>query len=309
MSRARQHSLPTVLTLGALITCFTAAALHAKPAGLEPSRQSPIDVAKAYLQAAHARDAKTAYRYISSLDRKLRDEKTYLVSQDSFGGFALEFATRLAADMEVWVIEQKMAVTKARLEVGYRIPTGDEISPRLFDWNADKLNSLSAPEQAAVIAAWENLRKTRKTVALEGREIFDLVLEKSGWKISLDWPSRSRILFKARPPGSGELAVKFLRNDLLVKIDEPFQIDFTVENRSDRDLTIKVNHLFKPRRVAENIDMIACGSLAALRLGPRTVHAISSNYLLRGPLPKSSPFSIIYEFTAQPAVVEKRKAL
>jgi hypothetical protein len=308
MRRSYKYSLLTVLIIGALITFFTAAALDAKPARHEPPHPSPIDVVKGYLQATHARDARTAYRYISSLDRNLRDEKTYLASQDNFAAFALDFARRLAADMEVWVIEQKFAGTKARLEVGYRMPTGDEISSQLFDWNGDKLNSLSATEQAALIAVWDKLKKSGKTIAIEGRETFDLVLEKSGWRIFLDWLSRARVVFKARQPRSGELEVKFLRNDFLVKFDDPFQIDFTVKNRTDRDLTVRVNHRFDPQRLAENVDMIACGSLAPLRLGARTVHAISSNYLLRGPVPKSSPFSIIYDFTAQPAVVEKKQA-
>jgi hypothetical protein len=292
----------------AWITFFTAAALHAKPAGQGSPQPSPIDVVKGYLQATHARDAKTAYRYISSLDQKLRDEKTYLASQGNFAAFALDFAKRLVADMEVWVIKQKLTRTKARLEVGYRVPTGDEISSQLFDWNSDKLNSLPATEQAVIIAAWDKVKKSGKTIAIEGREDFDLVLEESGWRIFLDWQSRARVVFKARQPRSGELEVKFLRNDFLVKIDDPFQIDFTVRNLTDRELVIRVNHRFDPQRLAENIDMIACGSLAPLRLGPRTVHAISSNYLLRGPVPKSSPFAIIYDFTTQPAVVEKRAA-
>jgi hypothetical protein len=309
MRRSTKYPLPTVLILVAWITFFTAAALHAKPAGQESPQPSPIDVVKGYLQATHARDAKTAYRYISSLDQKLRDEKTYLASQGNFAAFALDFAKRLAADMEVWVIKQKLTRTKARLEVGYRVPTGDEISSQLFDWNSDKLNSLPATEQAVLIAAWDKVKKSGKTIAIEGREDFDLVLERGGWKISLDWPSRTRVVFKARPSRIGYLEVKFLRNDLLVKIDDPFQIDFTVKNLTDRDLTVRVDHRFEPRQFAEYVDMIACGFLAPFRLASREKLAISSNYLLRRPLPKSSLLSIIYGFSDQPAAVKKSNAL
>jgi hypothetical protein len=187
------------------------------------------------------------------------------------------------------------------------VPTGDEISSQLFDWNSDKLNSLPATEQAVLIAAWDKVKKSGKTIAIEGREDFDLVLERGGWKISLDWPSRTRVVFKARPSRIGYLEVKFLRNDLLVKIDDPFQIDFTVKNLTDRDLTIRVNHRFDPQWLAQNIDMIACGSLVPFRLAAREKLSISSNYLLRQSLPKTRPLAIIYDFTARQTAANENK--
>lgn len=279
----------------------------AKANPLTQSREQPIDVVKAYLQAGYAHDFATAYRFISYIDRRIRDEKTYLRSQENFDGFALELARKLAVEIEVWVIDQKTNSSKARFEVGYRVPTGDEIAPQLFNWNPDKLNALSLKEQSRLFEALDSIKNRGKMITIEGRETLDLVQEKSGWKIFLDWRSRARIVFKAVQPRSGELAVRFLRNDFLVKIDDPFQIDFTVKNQTDGDLTVKVSHLFEPRRIAESVDMIACGSLAPLHLRPHEVRSISSHYLLSGPVPKQTPLSIIYHLSAQPAVVGTRK--
>ncbi|HSK29709.1 MAG TPA: hypothetical protein VLA17_07065, partial [Candidatus Limnocylindria bacterium] len=277
----------------------------AQPAPLEPSKQAPIDVVKAYLQAIQARDARSAYRHISFADRIVRDEKTFVRSQENFTGFALDLAKRLAGEIDVWVIERKLSAAKASLAVGYRLPTGDEISSQLYDWNPDKLNALSRAQQEAVLEALEQVKKRGKMISLEGSQTFDLVLEKDGWKISLDWQSHHRVVFKASQPQGAQRAVNFLRNDFLVKNEESFQVDFQVTNRSNRNAVLKLDHLFEPRRLEKNVDMIACGSLLPLRLRPGETQQISSSYLLRGPLPAKSQLAIIYDFRPLPGTAKK----
>jgi len=178
------------------------------------------------------------------------------------------------------------------------VPTADELSPRLFDWNPDKLNRLSSAEQSALIEAVEKLKKSPKKIMLEGRETFDLVLQADGWKIYFDWNSRARVNFSTPDSGSRELAVKFLRNNFLVKAEEPFQVDFRISNRTDREITTRLNHQFAPQRLANNIDMIACGLLAPLRLGPHETRDLSSSYLLRGKLPAQTRLVISYDFSS-----------
>jgi hypothetical protein len=95
----------------------------------------------------------------------------------------------------------------------------------------------------------------------------------------------------------------------LIKFDDPFQIDFTVKNLTDRDLIVQVDHRFEPRLLGKNVDMIACGSLAPFRLASGEKTSISSNYLLRRFAPKPSRLSIIYDFTPRPAVGQRSKAL
>jgi hypothetical protein len=302
-----QRNWGLVFLLAGAAALLLPAGLPAQPPVLEESvRAAPTDVVKGYLQATRARDAATAYRRISSVDRTARDEKTYIRSQENFTGFALDLARRLAADMEVWIIEQKLGAAKARLEVGYRVPTGDDISHQLLDWNAEKLNSLSVSEQAALVAAWEKVKKSGKAVAIEGRETFDLVRQSDGWKIFLDWRSRHRVVFKTSRQTPAHVAVKFLRNDLLVKNEDPFQIDVRVTNRTDRDLVVKLSHLFSPRHIEKNVDMIVCGSLAPLRLRSHETQQISSAYLLRGNIALNTPVEIIYDFTLAPMPGNRR---
>ncbi len=283
-----------------LIACAPAVFPASADPGAHPvfaaPRSAPVDVVKAYLQAIHARDFDAAYSYISSADRRARDKQGYLRSQQSLSGFALQLARRLSADMEVWLIEERSGPNRALVEVGYRLPSGDEIAPQLLDWNPDKLNALSAKEHSAIVEALEKSKKNGKMITVEGRETFDLVLEKQGWKIFENWRSRQRVLFQSSQPRPATLEVKFLRNDVLVKGEEPFQVDFKVTNQTHRPLWVTVKHSFAPRRIEKNIDMIACGSLVPFRLDPRETREVSSAYILRGSVPAKTPVSIIYDF-------------
>jgi hypothetical protein len=282
----------------AWLSLFVPLCSGASSAVTNPLSDRAIDVIKAYLKATHAHDFRTAYRYISTIDKNVRAEKEYIGAEPSFSGFALELAKKLADDMEVWVIKEEKNPTRVRFEVGFRLPSGDEMGSQLFNWDPEKLNILSFEKQRRLLEALDSVKNLGKMITIEGRQFLDLVQQKSGWKIFLDWRSRARIIFKAVEPSSGELTVRFLRNDYLVKIGDPFQIDFTVKNRLNGDLIVNVKHLFEPPRLAESIDMIACGSLGPLHLRPRAVQTISTHYLLTGIVPKQTPLSIIYHFSA-----------
>jgi hypothetical protein len=136
-------------------------------------------------------------------------------------------------------------------------------------------------------------------VTLEGRETFQLVREKDGWKIFLDWAARTRVVFKLRVPRSGELEVQFARNDFLVEMNHPFQFDFTVKNRSARPIVVRLDHVVEPRRFVNNVEMIACGSLQPLRLEPGETREVWSSYILSG-VSARSRLSIVYQFGLTP---------
>jgi len=170
--------------------------------------------------------------------------------------------------------------------VGYQLQNDDEVSTQLLDWNPDKLNALSPNQQTAIVEALEKVKQSGKMITIEGRATFDLILEKDGWKIFLDWRSRQRVVFQSSQPRPAHLAVEFLRNDFLVKSAEPFQVDLKATNRSDREMIVQLNHLVEPRQMEKNIDMIACGSRLPFRLRPQETQDISSAYLLRGNLPE-----------------------
>ena len=304
-----KFSRSAILLAGAAIfALLIGAVLYFQPAGAKPFREAPIDVIRAYLRASYARDYGSAYRYISSQDRRVWDEKSYASQSGAFTGFALELAQTLADGMEVWLLDGKQDPHRARYKIGYRVPTADELSPLLFDWNPDKLNALSRTRQVELLETLAKMKKTGKMIMIEGQETFDLVLDKNGWKIFLDWASGIKVTLKATSLASNEIEARFVQNELIAKKDEPFQIDLKIENRSSRVMVARIVHHIEPREMEDQIDMIACGALRPLALQPGEVKDISSAYVIRdGPAP-GSKIGITYEIKQESeGVVSKPK--
>jgi cytochrome c oxidase assembly protein Cox11 len=288
---------PSILLVGAAaFSLLFAAVLYFQPVGAKPPQPEPIDVVKAYLMASYARDYKNSYRYISSQDQVVWNEKSYASQYESFTGFALELARNLAENMEVWVIEKQGSSDRAHYKIGYRVPTADELSSLLFDWDPDKLNALSPPRQEQLLETLGKIKKDGKMIMIEGQQTIDLISDKSGWKVFLDWASGIKVTLKADLAPSDEVEARFVQRELIVKKDEPFQIDLNVKNRSKRPVVARIVHHIEPRDMENHLDMIACGALRPLALQPGEVQQISSAYLIKDGIRAGEKIAITYEF-------------
>ena len=297
----RKVSRPSILLAGAAVfSLLIAAVLYFQPAGAKPPPVEPIDVAKAYLKASYARDYQNAYQYISSQDQLVWNEKSYASQSESFTGFALELAQTLAASMEVWIIEAQLGPDRAHYKIGYRVPTADELSSLLFDWDPGKLNALSRPRQEQLLETLGKMKKDGKMIMIEGQETFDLVSDKGDWRVFFDWASGIKVTLKADSALSTEVEARFVQNELIVKKDEPFQIDLKIKNRSKQPIVARIVHHIEPRGMEDHIDMIACGALRPLALQPGDVQEISSAYLIKDGLATRTKVGITYEFKLEP---------
>jgi hypothetical protein len=276
-----------------------AAVLYFNPARAKPPREEPIDVIKAYLRASYARDYANAYRYISAQDQRVWDQKSYASQSGSFTGFALELAQTLAASMDVWVTDEKKESRRAHYKIGYRVPSADEFSSLLFDWDPDRLNALPRPRQLELLEAVGKMKKDGKMIMIEGQETIDLVADEGGWKIFLDWAAGVEVTLKADTAPSTKVEARFMQNQLIVKKDEPFQIDLKIKNRSERPVLARIVHQIEPREMENHIDMIACGALRPLTLQPGDVQEISSAYLIKDGR-SGSKVGITYEIKLEP---------
>ena len=292
--KLRSMMWATILIACAMIAVPMRADVHARPTA--KASQTAFEAAQAYLRAVQRRDFAMVYDFMSSADRSVRDKRAYLRAEPSLSGFALELARWFSTEMQIWVVEEHLKQNRARLEVGFRLPSGDEVAPQVFERNADKLNALTPKEQREIFEALEKTKSSGKMIMVEGRATVDLVREKPGWKIFENWRSRQPVRFESYQPKPEKLAVRFLRNDVLVQREEPFQVDFKVTNESDREIWLQVKHSFMPRQSEKSIDMIACGSLVPFRLAPRESRDVSSTYIVRSGVSSKTPLTIIYEF-------------
>lgn len=116
--------------------------------GEHPSMaEGPVQVLTRYLKAAYARDFREAYRWISSEDRRLKDQKRYISERGPFNGFTLELAKKLSSFIEALPVENSFNDNRAIIKLQLRLPDANRLSQHLFDWDEERLNSLPVKEQ------------------------------------------------------------------------------------------------------------------------------------------------------------------
>jgi len=284
----------------AFIVLLIPAAISLGTGGFHRSSDDAFAVVQSYLKANYARDYPTAYRYISSQDQRVWDEKSYARQYGTLSGFALELARKLADSMQVWVIDRKVSADRVHYKVGYEVPTADELSSLLFDWDQDQLNALSRPQQEQLLRALEKMKNNGKMITIKGQETFDLISDEGRWKIFNNWASANKVSFTVALPPSAGIDAQLLVPELLVKKDEPFQITVKVKNRGKQAVVARLIHHIRPRSMENSIDMIACGALLPLVLQAGDAQEISSAYLIRDGIQPGMKLAITYEFKLEP---------
>lgn len=257
----------------------------------------PVQILTEYLKAVYARDFGQAYRYISSADRKLKEERTYIRERGPFSGFTLKLAQRLAGFIEAAPVEQKMAGSHARIKLKLKLPDANRLSTALLDWDEDRLNSLPAGEQAVLLERLDQWKKEGKIDVLDGNEEFELVREGGRWRVSLNWAAGIRVIFGTSVPPFASLAAAPIQKEVLIQPGELFTIAYGVRNLSPREISTRIVHHVKPEGMAQYLDMVECGLLFPVRLSPGEREEYSTTYLLRGDLPDGTKrLNITYEF-------------
>jgi hypothetical protein len=284
----------TLFSLGLVILLLPAAG--AKLFVYDRSFEDPLDVARSYLQAIHAQDHLEAYRHISAADRRVANQADYAEGHRSLSGFALQLAKIVAAQTEFRLVEQEISGERARLTINYKVPATDELSSLLLNWDEDKLDALSRAGRQRIIGVLENMNKARNVITTEGRETFNLINEDGRWKIFLDWASGIQVSFDAALPANSAVEVDVLKRKLFAGVDEPFQTNLKLRNRSKREVIARIEHRIEPIEYAGHIAMIACGFLRPLTLQPGEEREVSSAYLLDPGLPKNTAFRITFQF-------------
>jgi Cytochrome c oxidase assembly protein CtaG/Cox11 len=305
MKRHSKGSWQLILLPSAFFILLVPVTLYLPSADQTPPRDEPLGVVKAYLKASYARDYPKAYQYIASQDQRVWDEKSYALQNGSFNGFALEVAHKLAENMEVWVIDRQISQGRARYTVGYKVPTADELSSLLFDWDPEKLNALSPPLREQLLANLEKIKKADKMITVKGQETFELIADQGRWKIFYDWASGTKVKFNISLPPSAAIHAQLFNTQLVVKNAEPFQISLKVKNRSQQAVLARIVHHVEPRNMENHIDMIACGALQPLELQPGEIQEISSAYIVTDRARAGANIAITYEFQIDPVPSNK----
>jgi hypothetical protein len=244
-------------------------------------------VVKDYVTAVYARDFEEAYRYLSSDDRKVKDRESYVREKGSYGGFTLRLAKKLGENIDLEALDRKQSGNRAQVKVRFKVPSPEDLSPILFGWDSDTLNSLPTTEQQRLLDRLEELRRDGRLIPVEAQETYNLVREGSNWKIFFDWASGIKVAFAFSAPPSSRIEAHFADQALIAKVGEPFQVVFNIQNRGTSTLKAKIAHRLEPTAVRERLEMVQCGLLSPVTLPPASEQAFSSVYIITGDFPDS----------------------
>ena len=260
----------------------------------------PADVLHEYLKAVYARDYKRAYRFISSLDKKLKKEKVYVRERGPFFGFTSEVAHRLADLIEIHPLEHRQIDGRSLLKLALKLPDANSVAPLVMDWDEQRLNALSGNEQKKILLTIERLIKNKKLKVIEGEEEFAMVREANTWKVFLDWAAGVKVGFNATVPSGGVIAAQAVITETIARPGELFTIAYRVQNRTQSNVATRIVHHVEPKELSEYLDLVECALLLPVRLSPGEEQEFASTYLVRGDLPEGvKELNVNYEFTLE----------
>jgi hypothetical protein len=261
----------------------------------------PVPILSKYLRFLYARDLGQAYRFISTVDQRVKKRDDYVRERGAFTGFALDAARKLAESIEVRSVSQQADGRHSRVKVALKLPDANGVAPLLLDWDEQRLNALPAPEQKKIISNIERLAHDKKLPMIEGEEEFVLVKENSQWKVFLNWAAGVKVKFDTIVPADETLTAEPITRETIVRSGESFTIGFKVKNRASGEIHTRIAHLVEPTELKQYLDLVECALLLPVRLRPGEEQVYNSTYLVRGDLPDSTKaLNVTYEFKVEP---------
>jgi len=287
-----------VLVLFAPMAVIT---LHLHKRSREQTRaHAPLTVIESYLKATYARDYHAAYRHLSRADQRVRDEKSYVEGQLGFTGFTARLAGTLASFMDLKLTEESSGGPGTKIKVEYFVPAPGDVSSLVWEWNTEKLNSLSTAEQTLLLDALAARNRAGNLTTIQGHETFELIREGNAWKIFQDWAGGTKVKVHTILAGRSDVEIKFLQNEIITSGEEPFQVNLAIKNRGNQPVVIAMRHVIEPFQAADYLEMIQCGLERAVVVEPGTQKEFSMAYLLDPTARKNfQDLALTYAFEAK----------
>lgn len=287
----------TLLLTTVVAALLALAALYLPEHGQKEVKDGALTVVQSFLRATYARDYRAAYRFLSSADQRVRDETGYIQAQGAFSGFTLEVASKLAEFMELSVIDRSGDNQRQMVKVAYSVPSPQDLSPMVFGWDSEKLNSLSPPERKQLLDTLAARKKDGALITLSGQETFELVREDKVWKVFKNWAAGTKIRLTTTLPDNSDIDVRLSHKEIITTGDEPFQINIQIANRGNQTVVMTMGHVVEPLEAADEMEMIECGLSRPMTLEPGREQEFSMAYLVSEITRKSiREFTVTYAF-------------
>jgi hypothetical protein len=266
----------------------------------KPRPDEPVQVLSKYLKFLYARDFRRAYRFIASEDQRLKPLNDYVRERESFSGFTLDVARKLAGVIEIRPVSERPDGNANRVRVAMKLPDANAVSKLLLDWDEKRLNALPAREQKKLLATVDNLIRQKKLPLIEGNEDFVLVQEGAQWRVFLNWAAGVKVKFTTILPSKNVVAAEPITKETVARSADVFTVGFKVKNRSSSEIVIRIVHRVEPKDLAQYLDLVECALLFPVRLRPGEEQTYNSTYMVRGDLPDGTKnLDVTYEFKVE----------
>ena len=262
--------------------------------------RDPVETLTPYLKFLYAREFRQAYRFISVDDRRLKTASDYVRERGPFSGFTLDVARKLAGLIEIRLLSNHVAGTRATVTASMKLPDANSLAGLLLDWDEAKLNALSASERKIRLAAIDSLIAANKLPMIEGEEKFVLVKEGAKWKVFLDWAAGAQVQFAATVPPGADITAEPLTEQTVARSGDLFTVGFKVSNPSAKKIVARILHRVEPKEVSQYLDLVECALLLPVRIEPGETQTYNSTYIVRGDLPDGTKtVHVTYEFAIE----------
>lgn len=288
-SERRVKRMPAIRWLAALL--LLSSCVH---------EAKPEDVALEYGRSLYASDLERAWRLISAEDQRVKDERTFRREGGSASGFALEVSRQLASFIEATAMETKIGGDRARVKLKVRLPEANapEIAALVANWDERHLNTLPQPERERITRRLDQLHRSKQIPMLEGEESFELVRERAGWRVFLNWAGGVRVRFRTALQEKIPLEVRVSPEEALVTPGERVHVTLHATNRSAQNIVARVTHRVDPKAQADSLALLQCPLFIPVTLKPGQVEEFRSEYLLLKGVPADTKqFQVTYEFS------------
>jgi hypothetical protein len=296
----RLHFKPFILFVAATLLLVLPASYVLTEGLQKADDDESVRILTKYLRAVYSRDFKQAYRFVSSEDKRLKEERVYVRERGPFAGLALEAAKKLSEFIEFRPAQIKIENNRARITLAFKAPDMNGLGTLLLDWDEERLNALPLNEQKKLLASIDALKRRNGLEIIEGQEEFTLVREGNSWRLFFDWASGVRVNFMTLVPQDGIIEAKPTIKETVIQPNEPFTIAYRVKNLTDKEVFARINHRVEPAALAEHLDLVECALLLPVRIPPGEEQSYSSTYVVRGDIPDGTKrLDVTYEFKVE----------
>lgn len=235
-----------------------------------------------YARALYASDLARAYRLVSAVDQRVKDEHTFRRERGETRGFTLELVRQLASFIEAARVGETIRGERATVRFTLRLPNANapEIVAVVLGWDERRLNALSEAERGQITQKVAQLHRARQIPMLEGEETFELVREGSGWRVFLNWAAGVRVRFTATTNAALLLQVTVTPEEVHAIPGERLSVTLRTHNPTARDVVVRVGHRVEPKPHADSLALLHCPLFLPVTLRPGETEEFRSEYLL-----------------------------